>query len=138
MRRVYGMVAAAAVLRWASPACAQDKGDDDWTGFYIRAEARGANGKITGPRDRSDQSADQRAGRPQQYRPDRHRACDDQSFSGSDNKTALLYGAFLGGQFQTRSWVFGLEGDVQAGATRGPLLRHRSAIPATALSQPGQ
>jgi len=92
----------------AMPAAAQSK-DDDWSGFYIGADAGGSSERMrTSGSDFIAQLSNIFVpGRGIVVVPGTSRASD-----GRDTDTTFIYGGMIGGQWQTGGVILGLEGDL--------------------------
>ena len=125
----------AAVAALFTPAIAGAQAPGSWSGFYVGADAGGANArlKVSGT-DLIHQLTNERpapAGTPNN--PLIVIPSTTRDYSGNDSQISLLYGGFAGGQLQLGAIVIGIEGDVHGPRNAGRFSVTQS-IPQTLLA----
>ncbi|MDB5679740.1 outer membrane beta-barrel protein [Sphingomonas bacterium] len=103
------LIGVATLTMLSLPGVAQAKDDDDWSGFYIGAEAGGASGRLraTGTDNVTQLSNILVPGRGIVIVPGT-----SATSGGSGTDTSVIYGGLLGGQWQTGQLILGIEADV--------------------------
>lgn len=127
----------AAIAALITPGLASAQTSANWSGFYVGAEAGGANARLKASgTDQIGQLSNEHPAPPgSPNNPIIIIPSTARDYAGKDDRLSVLYGAFAGGQLQLGRFVIGVEGDVHGPRDAGHVSVTQT-LPATLLAPP--